>query len=135
MLNFLMTLVPGILASLIAAIVYNWKVSKLYLRWWRYRKLIGTYNHNKSIIILKHLKADLFQAIAYTDDKVEWISNLQYLNNSAFYGIYDYKPDSGKVDWGEHHLHVLPNGNINVIWINKSSKSEAKTQYTFVKQN
>lgn len=130
-----MTLVPGILASLIAAIVYNWKVSKLYLRWWRYRKLIGTYSHNKAIIELKHLKADLFQAIAYTDDKVEWISNLQYLNNSAFYGIYDYKPYSGKVDWGEHHLHVLPNGNINDIWINKSSKSEAKTQYTCVKQN
>lgn len=49
-----------------------------------------------------------------------------YLNNSVFVGVFDWQSNSGLDDWGEHHLHILPNGDIGVIWINKSVEKEAK---------
>jgi hypothetical protein len=101
----------------------------------KYKYILGKYEHQNGQVEIKHIKGDNFQAIGQELSGVKWISNLKYLDNSTFIGIYDWKPNSGLEDWGEHHLHILPNGNISVIWINKSSEKEDKGRIIWTKKN
>ncbi len=73
-----------------------------------------------------HLSGNYFQAVGSEKSGVNWKSNLHYLENSVFTGVYNWQPFSNLNDWGEHHLHVLPNGDISVIWLNKSVDKEIK---------
>lgn len=115
----------GIIASIIAAIVLNFISSKFYARF-KYRKFLGEYNHDNGKVRIKHLHGNFFQATGYENIGVIWKSNLEYHKNLVFSGTYDWKPSSGLSDWGEHLLHVLPSGDISVIWTNKSIDKENK---------
>lgn len=115
----------GIISSAFAAIILNYLTSNYYARF-KYRKFLGKYKHPKGTVEIKHSKGDHFLAIGIENTGVKWISNLKYLDNSFFIGVYDWNQDSGLSDWGEHNLHVLPNGNISVIWTNKSVDKEDK---------
>lgn len=123
----------GIGASLIATLLLNFTNNTFYARI-RYRRFLGNYTHQKGTVEIKHSKGDYFQAIGQQNDGVKWLSNLRYLNNSVFVGVYDWKPESGLDDWGEHTLHVLKNGDISVIWINKSVDPEKKGRLIWKKQ-
>jgi len=123
----------GIIASIIASILLNSFINIFFAKF-RYRRFLGKYNHPNGTVEIKHLKGDYFQAIGNENNGVEWQSNLKYLNNSVFAGVYDWKPESGLDDWGEHNLHILPNGNISVIWINKSTEKESKGRLIWMKQ-
>lgn len=123
----------GIVASIIATILLNFLTSSFFARY-RHRKFLGKYSHPNGIVEIKHLKGDYFQAFGLENSGVEWISNLRYLNNSVFIGVYDWKLGLGVNDWGEHHLHVLPNGNISVIWTNKSIDKETRGRLIWERQ-
>ncbi|HQS04288.1 MAG: hypothetical protein B7X86_03435 [Sphingobacteriales bacterium 17-39-43] len=92
----------------------------------RFKKILGTYSHKDGTVEIVHLRSNYFQAIGKEKNGTVWISNLQYLGNTVFVGVYDWKPTSNLNDWGEHHLHVLPSGDISVIWINKSIDIESR---------
>jgi len=124
----------GIVASIIATILLNLYSSRIYSKF-RYRKFVGKYSHRKGTVEIKHLKDEYFQAVGKENNGVIWNSNLRYLNNLVFVGVYDWDPNSGLDDWGEHHLHILPNGNISVIWINKSVENESKGRLIWMKED
>lgn len=123
----------GIGASLIATILFNFTKNTIYARI-KHRRFLGNYSHPKGTVEIKHLKGDYFQAAGKENNGVQWLSNLRYLNNSVFVGVYDWKPESGLDDWGEHHLHIMPNRNISVIWMNKSIDPEKKGRLIWEKQ-
>lgn len=124
----------GIVASIIATILFN-LITSTFLSRFQYRRFLGKYSHPNGTVEIKHLKGDFFQAIGNENNGVIWNSNLKYLNNSVFVGVYDWKPNSGLDDWGEHHLHILPNGNISVIWVNKSVEKEARGRLIWIKES
>lgn len=122
----------GIVSSIIATILLNFSNNNIFARY-RYRRFLGKYIHPNGFVEIKHLKGDYFQAIGKENSGLEWHSNLKYLNNSVFFGVYDWNPESLIDDWGEHNLHILPNGNISVIWINKSTEKESKGKLIWTK--
>jgi len=100
----------------------------------KYRKFLGQYTHDNGNVIIKHISGDNFKAIGTETAGPIWISNLHFIGNLAFTGVYDWKPDFNRNDWGEHYLHVLPNRDISVIWINKSIQTETKGRLIWKKQ-
>jgi hypothetical protein len=124
----------GIIGSIIATMLLNFILSRFFSKL-QYRKYLGKYSHPNGTVQIKHLKGDYFQVIGKENNGIIWNSNLKYLNNSVFVGVYDWQPCSGLDEWGEHHLHILPNGNISVIWINKSVEKEAKGRLIWIKEN
>lgn len=124
----------GIFASIIASILLNFINITFYARF-KHRRFLGKYSHPNGTVEIKHLKGDYFQAIGLEDSGVKWVSNLRYLNNSVFIGVYDWKLGFGVNDWGEHNLHILPDGNISVIWTNKSIDNETRGRLIWEKQN
>jgi hypothetical protein len=117
-------IIIGIVASLIAAIIYSFVHGNLYSRY-KYRKIIGNYSHSKGKVEIIHVSGNNFKAKGLENKGVKWESHLRYYDNTVFYGVYDWDSEAEENQWGEHHLHILPNGNITVIWINKSQEKES----------
>ena len=115
--------IMGIVASLIAALIYAFVHSKVYSKH-KYRKIIGNYSHSKGKVEIIHVSGNNFKAKGIENNGVKWESHLRYYDNTVFYGVYDWSPETNNNQWGEHHLHLLPDGNISVIWINKSQEKE-----------
>lgn len=90
----------------------------------KYRKLTGLYTHENGEVEIVHITGNRFEARGIESWGFSWISNLQYHNNSLFTGVYDWNVTSETEIWGEHYLHVLPNGDISVIW---NDRNQVKT--------
>lgn len=114
----------GIIASLIAALIYAFVHSKIYSKH-KYRKILGNYSHSNGNVEIIHVSGNNFKAKGIENKGDKWESNLRYYDNTVFYGVYDWNPETEENQWGEHHLHLLPDGNITVIWINKSKEKES----------
>lgn len=124
-LGFFLGMISAFLTEYVIYL-FKSKVYDTFLLRKKYKHLTGRYKHSNGEVKLVHLHENFFQASGTEDDNVKWTSMLTYHGNSTFSGVYDWKPASGLNDWGEHYLHVLPNDDISVIWINKSTESESK---------
>jgi hypothetical protein len=133
-LGFLLGIISTFVSEYFLYIFKNKVYDKIFTRR-KYKKFLGKYIHDNGSIEIIHLYGNDFQAIGIENNGIMWKSNLHYLENSIFTGVYDWKPTSNLNDWGEHHLHVLPNGDISVIWINKSVDNESKGRLIWKKIN
>ncbi len=132
-IGFLLGIISAFVSEYILYIFKNKIYEKIFARR-KYKQFLGKYSHDNGSVEITHLSGNYFQAIGTENNGVIWKSNLHYLENSIFTGVYDWKPTSNLNDWGEHHLHVLPNGDISVIWINKSVDKESKGRLIWVKE-
>lgn len=134
-------LIIGFLLGIISAFVSEYFLyifkSKIYEKIFarrKYKKFLGNYSHDNGKVEIIHMSGNYFQAIGTENSGTIWKSNLHYLENSVFTGVYDWKPTTNLNDWGEHHLHILPNGDISVIWVNKSVDKETKGRLIWKKE-
>ncbi|MBN2095666.1 MAG: hypothetical protein JW727_06455 [Candidatus Aenigmarchaeota archaeon] len=127
--DFTIAFLLGIIATFIAeAVIVLFKrefYDKRYLKR-KFKNIIGTYVHDNGKVRVVHLIGNDFKAIGRERNGIEWESHLRYLGNSVLTGFYDWRPTSNLNAWGEHTLHILPNGNISVIWVNKGIDHEQK---------
>ncbi len=131
--GFLLGIISAFVSEYILYIFKSEIYEKIFARR-KYKKFLGKYSHENGIVEISHLSGNYFQAVGLENSGVVWKSNLHYLENSVFMGVYDWKPTSNLNDWGEHHLHILPNGDISVIWINKSIDKESKGRLIWKKE-
>ena len=123
--NFVLGIISGVITSYLIFLFQAFIYKKLIMRW-KYRRFTGSYRHGRGTVDLIHTRGDFFQAIGNDGSGIVWKSNLTYTGNRMFSGVYDYQSSSNSNDWGEHHLHILDNGNIFVIWKNQSEDRETK---------
>lgn len=123
--GFLLGIISAFFAEYLLYIFKSKIYDKLFARR-KYRKFLGKYTHGNGSVEIIHLSGNDFQAIGVENDGRAWKSNLHYLENLVFTGVYDWEPAPDLNDWGEHLLHILPNGDISVIWMNKSTDREKK---------
>jgi hypothetical protein len=124
-IGFLFGIVSAFLSEYLLYIFKSKIYDKIFARR-KYIKFLGNYVHDNGDVEIIHLSGNDFQATGIEKDGTIWKSNLHYLENLVFTGVYDWEPTAKKNDWGEHHLHILANGDISVIWMNKSSDMEKK---------
>ena len=130
LIGFCLGIIASVIAALLLAYVDNRVIAK-----YKFRKIVGSYRHENGNVELKHLSGADFQARGKEHAGGQWISKVKYIGNSVFVGVYDWNPGrEHEEDWGEHYLHLLPNGNISVIWINKSVDRELKGRLIWTKQ-
>jgi hypothetical protein len=130
-------IIIGIVGTLAGAIIlyfFNLAIFDKIFAKIKYRKFIGKYTHDRGRVEINHIRGNNFQAIGTQNDGPIWISNLHYIGNLGFTGVYDWKPDFNLNDWGEHYLHVLPNCDISVIWTNKSVQTETRGRLIWKKE-